>query len=90
MLLGFCVLLLVVLQLQYCILEDSPTKCEMCDIFICVRGMCGRNLVGRNIIGTELLMSVLQAMKKLNLADEPIRKFSKNSEFHWVATWAFI
>ena len=34
MLLGFCVLFLVVLYLQYCIIEDSPTKCEIHDIYI--------------------------------------------------------
>ena len=34
MLLGFCVPFLVVLYLQYCMLEDSPTKCEMHDIYI--------------------------------------------------------
>ena len=54
MLLGFCVPFLVVLYLQYCMLEDSPTKCEMCDIFISVRGMRGKNLVGRNHIWTDI------------------------------------
>ena len=58
MLLGFCVPFIVVLYLQYCMLEDSPTKCDICDIYICVcEECCGENLVGRNHIGTELLMS---------------------------------
>ena len=56
---GFCVPFLVVLYLQYCMLEDSSTNCEMCDIYICARGTCDETLAGRNHIGTELLMSAL-------------------------------
>ena len=60
MVVGSYVPFLVVLYLQYCTLEDSPTKCEMHDIYIyvCVKGICGKTLVGRNHIGTEILMSV--------------------------------
>ena len=53
----FCVPFLVVLYLQYCMLEDSPTKCEMCDIYICLRIACGEMLVGRNHIGNEISTS---------------------------------
>ena len=66
MLLGSCVPFLVVLYLQYCMLEDSSTKSEMCDMYICVRGIHGKTLVGRNHIGTEISTSVLQPMKKLD------------------------
>ena len=54
-----CVPFLVVLYLQYWILEDSPTKCEICDIYIyiCGRGMCGKTVVGRDHIGTEISTS---------------------------------
>ena len=67
MLIGFCVPFLVVLYLQYCMLEDSPTKCEICDLFICVRGMHVKNLVGRDHIGTEISISPSQPMKKLDV-----------------------
>ena len=33
MLLGFCIPFLVGLYLQYCMLEDSSTKCEMGDMY---------------------------------------------------------
>ena len=66
MLLGFCVPFLVVLYLQYCTLEDSSEKSEMCDMYICERGMRGKTLVGRNHIGTELSTSASQPMKKLD------------------------
>ena len=50
----------IVHYLQYCMLEDSSTKCEMHDMYICVSGMHGKTLVGIDHIGTEILMSVSQ------------------------------
>ena len=46
MLLGFCVPFLVVLHHQYCMLEDSPTQCQMHDIYICVSSTMARILLG--------------------------------------------
>ena len=61
-----CVPFNVLVYLQYCMLEDSSTKCETCDIYICVRGACGENLVGRTQVGTKISMTLFQPMKKLN------------------------
>ena len=52
--------------LQDCMLENSFTKCEIHDMYICVRGAHVKTLVGRDHIGTEILMSVLQPMRKLD------------------------
>ena len=53
-----CVPFLVVLYLQYCMLEDSPPKCEIHDIYIYICDMQGvpmaENLVGRNQVGPKL------------------------------------
>ena len=49
----------VIHHLKYCMLEDSLTKYEMCDMYVCVKDVCGKTLVGRNRIGTEILTSVL-------------------------------
>ena len=57
----------IVHYLQYCVLEDSSTKCEMCDMHICVRGMHGKTLVGRDHMGTEILMTPSQPMKTTQL-----------------------
>ena len=56
-------------------LEDLSTTHEMCDMYICVWGMPGKYLVGRNHIGTEISMSVLQPMKKLNFGRLATRKY---------------
>ena len=52
----FCVPFLIMQYVEYHMLEDSSTKYEMCDMYICVRCMHGYNLRGRDQIGTELLM----------------------------------
>ena len=44
--------------LQFCTLEDSSKNFEMCDMYICVRGMCGKTLVGRDHIGTKISMTL--------------------------------
>ena len=35
--------------LKYCILEDSSTKYEMHDMYVCVRDVCGKILLGEII-----------------------------------------
>ena len=70
----FCVPFSIVHYLEYCMLEDSSTKCEMRDMYICVRGMHGETLAGRDLIGMEISTISSQPMKNLILGNEPIRK----------------
>ena len=94
--------LFLIVQLEYCMLEDSSTNYEMHDMYICVRGARGQNLVGRDHIGMELLTTSSQPMRKLdsgNLANRKVlscyvycRRYhgKQTPEFHWVTTRGYI
>ena len=43
-----------------------PQNYEICDMYICLRGMCGENLIGRDHKGMELLTMLSQPMRKLD------------------------
>ena len=62
----FVLVFFAIHYLEYCTFEDSSTKYEMHVMYACVRDVCGNILVGRNHVGTEISMSVLQPMKKLD------------------------
>ena len=71
----FCVPFPLYMIFNIVYLKIFPQKCEMCDMYICVRGMCGKNLIRRDLIGTEILTTLSQPVKNSILENEPIRKF---------------
>ena len=98
----FCCSVFAMHYLNYCTLEDSSTKYEMHDMYVCVRDIHGKNLVGRNHIGTEIFASASQPMKKLDFgrrANQGIllcyvcyRSYhdKQTPEFHWVTARDYI